>query len=333
MRNILITGGAGYVGSALVPKLLDDYKVTVYDLFLYGDPFETKKQGRKKKNLRNLTKVKADIRNEKMLRKHLKDKDTVMHLACISNDPSYELNPSLSKLIDHYGARKLVDICEEMGIRHFIYASSSSVYGIVPDYIEVTERIKCNPLTSYSRCKLGLEEYIKMKNPKMAWTVYRPATICGYTNRLRLDTVVNLLTAQALINNKITVFGGEQYRANINVKDMVRAYQLLLEAPLNRMDRQIFNVGDTNIMVKDIATKIKEHLGLDIEIETTPTNDPRSYRLNADKIKEHLRFKSNYGIDDAISSIKRAYYDGLIVDGLNNPIYHNVKLMKGINLK
>jgi len=332
MKNVLVTGGAGYVGSALVPKLLDNYKVSVYDLFLYGDPFEHKGRGRKPKNLRNLKKIKADIRDENKLRKAMKGIDKVIHLACISNDPSFELNPALSKKIDHYGARRLVDIAEEERVEHFIYASSSSVYGIRPEFDDVKETTVTRPLTDYSRCKLGLEQYLQ--NKKINWTILRPATICGYAPRLRLDTVVNLLTAQALINNKITVFGGNQYRAHLNIEDMVNAYLSILDTKTERINHHIFNVSHSNMKVSHLAELIFSVLERQVNIETIPTNDPRSYRLNGEKITKFTKFSPSHRIEDAILSIRKAYENGIIGDdALDNPLYHNVKMMKMVDLQ
>ena len=327
-ENIFITGGAGYVGSALVPALLEKgHKVTVYDLYLYGDVFADISKNP------NLTQVKADIRDKKTIIDASRDADAFIHLACISNDPSYELNPELGKSINYDAFFNVLNAAEINNVKRFVFASTSSVYGIKEEK-NVTEEATCEPLTDYSKYKVECEKVLMQdKTPDMTKVILRPATVCGYAPRLRLDLVVNILTIHALINKKIKIFGGEQLRPNINIKDRVRAYETLLQADSDKIDGEIFNAGYQNLSVENIGRLVKDTLDDDeIELEFISSDDIRSYHINSDKIKKVLGFEPRYDIADAINSIKQAYNDGLIIDGLNNLIYHNIKLMQSIEL-
>lgn len=328
-KNVLITGGAGYVGSALIPSLLEkNYNVTVYDLYLYGNVFSHLKDHS------NLTQVKADIRDKNKILDAAENIDAIIHLACISNDPSYELDPNLGKSINYDAFLNVLDAAKKNNVKRFIYASSSSVYGIKNEE-NVRENVLAEPLTDYSKFKLECEKILlNFDEPNMERAVVRPATVCGYAPRLRLDLVVNILTIHALINKKIKIFGGEQLRPNINIKDMVRVYEALLSAPAKKINGQIFNAGYQNLSVNKIAELIKDTIGdSSIMFETIPTDDIRSYHINSDKIRKILDFEPKYSIQDGIKSICKAHESRLIKDGLNNPVYHNIKLMQKVNLK
>lgn len=328
-KNLLITGGAGYVGSALIPSLLEkEYNVTVYDLYLYGNVFSHLKDHP------NLTQVKADIRDKNKILDVAKNIDAIIHLACISNDPSYELDPNLGKSINYDAFFNVLDAAKKNNVKRFIYASSSSVYGIKNEE-NVRENVPAEPLTDYSKFKLECEKkLLNFDEPNMERAVVRPATVCGYAPRLRLDLVVNILTIHALINKKIKIFGGEQLRPNINIKDMVRVYEALLSAPAKKINGQVFNAGYQNLSVNKIAELIKDTIGdPSIMFETIPTDDIRSYHINSDKIREFLDFVPKYSVQDGIKSICKAHESRLIKDGLNNPLYHNIKLMQKVNLK
>jgi len=328
-KNVLITGGAGYVGSALIPSLLEkNYNVTVYDLYLYGNVFSHLKDHP------NLTQVKADIRDKNKILDAAENIDAIIHLACISNDPSYELDANLGKSINYDAFFNVLDAAKKNNVKRFIYASSSSVYGIKNEE-NVRENVPAEPLTDYSKFKLECEKILlNFDEPNMERAVVRPATVCGYAPRLRLDLVVNILTIHALINKKIKIFGGEQLRPNINIKDMVRVYEALLSAPAKKINGQVFNAGYQNLSVNKIAELIKDTVGdSSIMFETIPTDDIRSYHINSDKIREFLDFVPKYSIQDGIKSICKAHESRLIKDGLNNPLYHNIKLMQKVNLK
>ena len=232
MKKIFITGGAGYVGSKLVPKLLESgYEVTVLDLMIYG---ENVLDDHKK-----LKKIKGDIRNKNLLEKIIPGHDTVLHLACISNDPSFELNPSLGKSINYDSFEPLVKVSVESKVNRFIYASSSSVYGIKKEK-NVTEDMKLEPLTDYSKFKVGCEKILNSYNSdSFTTTTIRPSTVCGYAKRQRLDLVVNILTNHAFHNKEIIVFGGDQLRPNVHINDMVDSYLAVLDAPSKKINGEV----------------------------------------------------------------------------------------------
>jgi nucleoside-diphosphate-sugar epimerase len=331
IETIAITGGAGYVGSALVPALLErGYRVKVIDLFLYG----REQVFGKFAELPNLVLVDGDIRNGELMKSELADVDALIHLACISNDPSFELNPGLGKTINYDAFFNLLSGLENGRTRRFIYASSSSVYG-VREEAEVTEDTPKTPLTDYSKFKLLCEEKLREwdKPEGLDWTIIRPATVCGYAPRLRLDLTVNILTIHALLNKKIRVFGGKQLRPNIYIVDMVRAYLALLDADREKVSGAIFNAGYQNDSVENIAFRVRDVLAdPDLEIEYVPNDDDRSYHVNSDRIEREIGFRAEHTIEDAIDSIKRAFDRGDIEDGLNNEFYYNIKRMQNIHL-
>jgi nucleoside-diphosphate-sugar epimerase len=330
-NTILVTGGGGYVGSALVPELLrHGFFVKVVDLFWYGEDVF----GDHNQHL-CLERIKLDIRDSAKLKEALAGVDAVIHLACISNDPSFELDPGLGKSINYDAFTGLLQGSIDQGVRRFIYASSSSIYG-VKDEPNVREDAKPEPLTDYSKFKLDCErDLLAHPNPGgMERVIVRPATVCGYAHRLRLDLTVNILTIHALVNRKIRIFGGKQLRPNLNIKDMVRAYQLFLNAPAEKIDREAFNVGFENRSVEDIAKMVKDTLGdSGIEMEYTPSADNRSYHVNSDKIKKVLGFEPKYTIEDAIRSIAEAYRAGKIKDPLKNSMFSNIKRMQELQVK
>jgi len=326
MKNIFITGGAGYVGSVLVPKLLNQgYNVTVLDLMIYGEDVLPTHP--------NLKKVKGDIRDQELLKKILPGQDAVIHLACISNDPSFELNPTLGKSINLDAFEPLVKISKENGVRRFIYASSSSVYGI-KETPNVTEDMLLEPLTDYSKFKANCETILaRYQSPDFTTLTIRPATVCGYSPRLRLDLTVNILTNLAVNKGEITVFGGDQKRPNIHIEDMTDLYCYLLTLPSEKIAGKIFNAGYENFTVSQIAEMVKHAVGDHVKIITTPTNDHRSYHISSEKIKKELGFEPKHTIEEASVDLKREFEAGHIPDSLSSPKYFNVKLMQLIHLQ
>jgi nucleoside-diphosphate-sugar epimerase len=322
-RSVLVTGGAGYVGSALVPRLLQQgHRVTVLDWYLYGEDLFADLHDPK------LREVKGDIRDLKAVQRALEGVDAVIHLACISNDPSYDLDPALGKSINADAFRPLVQAAKLAKVERFIYASSSSVYGVKAD-ANVTEDLPLEPLTDYSKFKALCEEILaEERAPGFTTVSVRPSTVCGYAKRLRLDLVVNILTNHAINKGSIRVTGGDQMRPNIHIDDMVDVYlQLLNEAP-ERIDGEIFNVGSENHTVLEIARIVQRCVGADIPIEVVPTNDPRSYHVSSEKIRKKLGFQPQRSVERAVLDLKAAFDAGRISEPLTNPMYFNIKRMQ-----
>lgn len=329
LRKIFLTGGAGYVGAVLVPELIrKGYIVKVYDLYLYGDDVLSQV-----KNKKNLIEVKGDLRDYKLLVKELGGMDAVIHLACISNDPSFDLDPTLGKSINYDATVKLFELAKKAGVKRFIFASSSSVYGVKKED-NVTEDLPLAPLTDYSKYKAMCEPILlSMQDKKFIPVVLRPATVCGYSPRLRLDLTVNILTMSALVNKKIVVNGGAQKRPNIHIKDMVDAYILMLSLPDEKVAGKTFNVGYENYSLDEIALMVKKTLGdKSIIIEHTPTNDLRSYKVSSEKIYLELGFKAKHKVEEAIGDLADAYKAGKIPDAMTALRYFNIKTMQAMHL-
>lgn len=324
--NILVTGGAGYVGSVLVPELIDlGHTVRVLDLFIYGDFLPDHP---------NLLKIKGDIRDLSLVKRSLEGCETVVHLACISNDPSFDLDPDLGKSINFDCFEPLVDASVRAGIRRFVYASSSSVYGIKKE-LEVTEDSLLEPLTDYSKCKAECEKVLLTHiSGTFSPVILRPATVCGYSPRQRFDLVVNIFVNQAIQHKKIQVYGGNQCRPNIHIKDMIRSYIMMIQAPLEVIHGKILNVGGENLTVSQIAqTVCQELLPENITMTTVQSTDNRSYRINSDKIQKVLGFSAQRTVRDAIRDLRDMFVTGVFADSITNPVYSNIKKMKEIKLK
>lgn len=329
MGNVLVTGGAGYVGSVLVPKLLaQGHHVKVLDLFMYGENTLDAVKGNP-----NLQLIKGDIRDRNLLDKSLRGCDSVIHLACISNDPSFELDPDLGKSINYDAFFDLVDVSKDVGVRRFVFASSSSVYGIIEGR-EVTEDLALQPLTDYSKYKAMCEDVLlAKKEPGFIPLILRPATVCGYSPRLRLDLIVNILTNHAVNNKQIKVFGGEQKRPNIHIDDVTDLYVNSLIWPEDVIDGNIFNAGYDNQTVNEIAKSVQESVGDDVQIVTTPTDDLRSYHISSDKIEKALGFVPQKSTKDAVEDLVAAFGSGKIPDAQNDIRYYNIRQMQAMKLR
>ena len=325
MEKILITGGAGYVGSKLVPKLLNlGYEITVLDLMIYGENVLP--------DHKNLKKIKGDIRDINLLKNILAGHNIVIHLACISNDPSFELDPTLGKSINLDAFEPLVKISVEKNINKFIYASSSSVYGIKTEK-NVTEDMKLEPLTDYSKFKGDCEKILNSyKSDEFITTTIRPSTVCGYALRQRLDLVVNILTNHAFHKREIKVFGGEQLRPNIHIDDMVESYIAVLKADKSKINGEIFNVGFRNQSVNELAADVKEIIGEDIKIINTKSDDNRSYHVSSQKIKEVLGFETKYTVKDAVKDLKDAFEKKILTNTFDDELFFNIKRMNNLKL-
>ena len=319
-RTILVTGGAGYVGSVAVPKLLQaGHAVKVLDTYWYGDVLAPHSR---------LTQIRGDIRDRRTVDEAMEGCDTVIHLACISNDPSYELDPELGRSINYDAFTGLVDSALDHGASRFVYASSSSVYGI-KDEENVTEDLPLEPLTDYSRYKALCEEVLLERGrDRLTAVVLRPATVCGYGPRLRLDLTVNILTNLAYHKREITVFGGEQRRPNIHIEDVSELYVEAMQWPDEKIDGRVFNAGYENHRAIEIAEIVRRVVGDDVEVVVTPTDDHRSYHISSERIERELGFRPRCTIEDAVRSLVEAFDAGLVPDSLSDPRYFNIRLME-----
>ncbi|MGD1083259.1 MAG: SDR family oxidoreductase [Verrucomicrobiota bacterium] len=332
MKTVLVTGGAGYKGCVLVPKLLRaGYAVIVYDWMLFGA------QGLPSHP--HLRVVKGDIRDIANYSRHVAGVDSVIHMACISNDPSFDLDPSLSRTINYECFEPMVAASKAAGVRRFLYVSTSSVYG-VSDAPEVTEEHPFVPLTDYNRYK-GLCEPLlfRHQSPVFLTTILRPATVCGCSPRMRFDLTVNILTSQAVHKGVITVFGGAQKRPNIHIEDITDLYTQLLGTPEELIAGEAFNAVCENHTVAQLAELVRgvvedEYPGrTPIRVETTTSNDNRSYHISSRKIEARLGWRPKRTIQDAVRDLCRAFKDGKYPDSLTNDHYVNVRTVKQLCLK
>ena len=332
--TVFVTGGAGYVGAVLVQKMLAlGYRVKVLDLYTFGeDVFD----GIADKS--RLKEIKGDICDEELLAKVLPGCDAVIHLACISNDPTFELNPDLSRKINFDAFEPLVKISKNSGVKRFIYASTCSVYG-VSDADNVTEDHPLLPITDYNKYK-GLCEpvLLKYQSPDFTTVIIRPATVCGYSPRQRLDLTVNILTNHAYHNNKIRVFGGDQERPNIHIDDITDLYLKLLELPEEKIAGRTYNAGYQNQKVGDIARIIQSVFKQEFpdrpepEIVKEPSDDIRSYRISSEKIKRELGFVPAKTIEDAVRDLICAFKAGKLPESLTDEKYFNIRLLKKLDV-
>jgi nucleoside-diphosphate-sugar epimerase len=325
-RTVLVTGGAGYVGSKLVPKLIKaGYHVKVFDTFWFGKNFF---DSLKSSNFLEL--IEADIRDINKLKNSLSGCTDVIHLACISNDPSYDLDPKLGEEVNFTSFYPLVRNAINSGVQRFIYASSSSVYGVKEEK-NVTEKLSLNPLTDYSKYK-AICEPILLENASdnFVATVVRPATLCGYAPRQRLDLSVNILTNHAVNERLIRVFGGNQYRPNLHIDDMCDAYLYLLGQPSDLINGEIFNIGAENMTIKEISELVADEIGQPLEIRVENTPDSRSYRVSSEHIKEKIGFMPKLGVREAVRDLKNAFDKGMLYNSLTDSKYFNLKRMNEI---
>ena len=330
MKKVFITGGAGYCGSRLVPFLLKkNFKVTVFDIMYFGKKFLPKH--------RSLKIIKGDIRDTKKLEKACKGHEIFINLSCISNDASFELDKNLSKTINLDAFEPMVKAAKRSGIKRFIYASSSSVYGLSKKK-NVKEDHPLLPLTLYNKYKGMCEpKLLKHTDENFTGIIFRPATVCGYAPRLRLDLSVNILTSHAYFKNKILVFGGKQLRPNLHVQDYCDVLLKLIKADKKLVQNEIFNVGYQNMSILNIAKKVKKivekKLNKKIPLEIVKSNDNRSYHINSDKIKNKIRFSPKYSIDFAVNELCNEFKKNKLKNVFNKNIYYNVKTVMKLNAK
>lgn len=325
--TICVIGGGGYIGSKLVPSLVTEgYNVKVLDTFWYGKEVFVNLKG-----VKNLSIIQGDVRDNPVVKSALKGCDAVIHLACISNDPSFDMNPQLGKSVNLDCFEPLVKVAKAEGVKRFVFASSSSVYGIKEEE-KVTESLSLEPLTDYSKYKAICEDILLSNiTNDFVCTVVRPATVCGYSVRQRFDLAVNILTNHAINRGEIKVFGGGQYRPNLHIQDMVDAYLHILREDSEKVAGEVFNIGGKNLTLDSIAKIVSEITGV-TNIKYEPTDDLRSYRVDSSHIAEKIGFVPKREVDDAVSDLVKAFTENKFFNPLDNPLYFNIKRMKEMNL-
>jgi nucleoside-diphosphate-sugar epimerase len=325
-EKVLVTGGAGYVGSVLVPKLLAaGHKVRVLDTYYFGSQSLAGVRGHA-----DLNEIQGDLRDQATVDAALVGSSAVIHLACVSNDPSFELDPGLGRSINYDSFLPLVRLAKRRGVRRFIYASSSSVYGIKQEE-NVTEDLPLEPLTDYSKYKALCEDVLLAeRKPGFCTLIVRPATVCGYSPRLRLDLSVNILTNLAHHKREITVFGGAQRRPNLHIEDMTDLYVAALGWDEEKIDGKIYNAGWQSLSIRQIADLVKEEVGHDVRIVVSPTDDLRSYHISSAKIERELGWKPRHTVRDAVRDLLSAFASGRVLNSLTDPRYFNIKTMQAL---
>ena len=331
LNKIFITGGAGYVGSRLVPMLINKgYKITVYDSLIFGDNVLPK-------NVKNLKIIKGDIRDISLLSSSCENHDFFINLACISNDNSFVLDEKLSKSVNYESFKPMVVAAKKSGIKRFIHASTSSVYGISSEK-NVTEDHKLVPLTLYNKYKALVEPILlNAIDRNFEAVIFRPATVCGYAKRQRLDLSVNILSNFAINKSYIKVFGGNQLRPNLHIVDYCDAVNIFLNTEKSLINGEIFNVGYQNLSINQIAEIVKKivkvKINKKIEIIKTESDDKRSYHINSDKIKNKLNYVAKRTIEDAVLEIYEAFKNNLLPNSFDDDFYYNVKRMQRLKIK
>jgi len=306
--KILVTGGCGYKGHVLIPKLLNNgHEVIAFDIQWFGNFLNPHS---------NLKVVKGDVRNIDEI--PLEGVECIIHLASIANDPCGDLNPKLTWEVSALATMQLADKAKRHGVKRFIYASSGSVYGVKEEE-NVTEDLELDPISEYNKTKMVAERVLLSYQGDMIVQIIRPATVCGYSPRMRLDVSVNLLTMHALSKGKITVFGGAQIRPNIHIDDITDLYIHFINHP---EFVGVYNAGFENISILKIAQMVTE--SLPVEIEVIESSDPRSYRVNSDKVLA-TGFTPKKGVRDAISEIVEKYNSGILKD---EEKFYNLKWMQ-----
>jgi nucleoside-diphosphate-sugar epimerase len=323
MKKILITGGAGYVGSVLIRKLLDKhYHVRILDQLVFG-----KEPVQDLLFHKNFDLIIGNIEDEYIIQKAVQDVDAVIHLAGISNDPCCELAPELTHKVNYLGTKQLLKLAKEAGVKRFIFASTASVYGASEDNT-ITEQSQTNPISLYAKTKLESEKLVsEAQTDNFSTCSLRKSTVYGYSPRMRFDLVVNIMTAMAIKERKIVINGGNQWRPHLHISDAANAYITCLEAPEDKIRGQIFNVGSENFRITDVGNLVKE-IFPDIKVFESDTPDKRSYQSSFDKIKTILNFKPEKTIREGILEIKEAFDKELITNYMDLNYYNIKRVMK-----
>ena len=315
MKNILVIGGAGYVGTSLCDYLVkNNYNVTCFDAFWFGNKLDKK-----------VKIIKGDLRKENF--KFFKNIDVIINLAYLANDPLCEIDARGTWEIGPLAVYTTLEAATKYKVKKYIFASSGSVYGLKKEK-KVTEKLGLDPITDYNKSKMICEQVLKSFSDRIKTISLRPATVCGFSKRLRLDVVLNIFSYQAFFNKKITIFGGNQVRPLLHIKDMIYAYEYFIKKNITGT----FNVGFENYSVEKLATMVKENIDDDVVLDIEESNDNRSYHINSDKIFNVLGFKPKKNIDIAIKDLIAAFKEKKFSNTFENDDYFNIKKMQKINL-
>jgi len=306
--KIFVTGACGYKGTVLVPKLLSaGHEVVAFDIMWFGNFLQPHAR---------LRVIKGDVRDIESI--DLTGVGAIIHLSSVANDPCGDLDPKLTWEISCLATMQLADKAVRQGVERFIYASSGSVYG-VKDEPQVTEDLELKPISEYNKTKMVAERVLLSYAGELCVQIIRPATVCGYSPRMRLDVSVNMLTMQALTREHITVFGGAQTRPNIHIDDITDVYLFMLQHPQHT---GIYNAGFENISIMEIAERVLEHAPAKISVSAS--NDPRSYRVNSDRLLA-TGFRPKKTVNDAIKELVHRFRAGELKD---EERFHNLKWMQ-----
>lgn len=328
-KHVLVIGGGGYIGSTLTRMLLENgYVVTVLDAFLYG-----KKSLEEIKNHRNIRIIEGDTRHIENLTEAMDGVDAVVHLAELVGDPACALSPEETMQINFFATQLVAMMCKRLQINRLIYMSSCSVYGASESEELLTENAVLNPVSLYARMKIDSEEVLReMSDENFQPTILRLATVYGHSFRPRFDLVVNLLTAKAATENVITIFGGSQWRPNVHVRDVSRAIMKVLEAPLEKVGGEVFNVGslEQNHTITELGEKIKRFLPK-AKLTVTDAEDNRNYKVDFSKIKEILNFLPSRSVEEGVTEVHKFVVNENV--DYRETIYSNIRFLEQINNK
>lgn len=324
MKNVLITGGAGYIGNILVRKLLDDpsvRKVRVFDSLLFKKNFLEPHASHTKFEF-----IQGDILDYRAVSKALDGIDTVVHLAALVGDPACSVNIQKTIDINLLASKKLLELCNFKQVKHFIFASTCSVYGASKDAILLDEQSQIAPVSLYGETKKTIEEDLLKQKHNFDFTILRFGTAYGLSTRMRYDLVINTFCQRAFADRKITIFGGNQWRPFVHIEDIASSIQTVMNADVETVKNQIFNVGtsEENYLLVDVGNLFKK-LHPEIElVNLTENRDPRSYNVSFKKIETMLNFKNNWNIKEGVKQIMQALEEGKFID-FDNPVYYNYK--------